>query len=380
MKKIKYLLFTIIGALAITSCTDISASDSSSDDTSTASYESSTSTQVYYTNPVFNTNFPDPTCIRGDDGYYYAFSTQSYGSWGNDIYGTKYVPIMKSLNLIEWEFVGQVFSAGTRPTWGTANAGIWAPDIVKIDDTYNLYYSLSIWGDEDPGIGVCTATELAGPWTDCGKVFKTSEIGVNNSIDPNVVVDTDGRVYMVWGSMRGNYIIELTSDGLSLLNPETAADDKIRVAGYDTGVSWAASTYEGSFILPKDGYYYLFLSSGSCCEGYSSSYHVEVGRATTITGPYYDDDGNDMLAGNRGHHVINRSSYFIGTGHNTIVDDAGEYWMLYHAYYNDSLRGSSESRVLCLDMLYWDEEGWPNTIGTMPSNSSTLGPTITLKN
>ena len=36
-------------------------------------------------------------------------------------------------------------------------------------------------------------------------------------------VDTDGKVYIVWGSMRGNYIVELTEDGLELKGGITEA-------------------------------------------------------------------------------------------------------------------------------------------------------------
>ena len=47
------------------------------------------------------------------------------------------------------------------------------------------------------------------------KLFTSLEIGVNNSIDA-MVYQEDGRVYMLWGSFRGNYIVELTEDGLGL--------------------------------------------------------------------------------------------------------------------------------------------------------------------
>ncbi|MCK7488058.1 MAG: hypothetical protein MZU97_23140 [Bacillus subtilis] len=50
---------------------------------------------------------------------------------------------------------------------------------------------------------------------DHGKLFDSNSIGVNNSIDSTVFV-VDDRVYMIWGSFRGLYGVELTADGLAL--------------------------------------------------------------------------------------------------------------------------------------------------------------------
>ena len=72
---------------------------------------------------------------------------------------------------------------GISPTWGTAGAGFWAPDIVRIGDKLVLYYSLSVWDDPNPGIGVASADHPEGPWTDHGKLFTSQEIGVDNSME-----------------------------------------------------------------------------------------------------------------------------------------------------------------------------------------------------
>jgi len=205
----------------------------------------------------------------------------------------------------------------------------------------------------------------------------SNSVGVNNSIDATVFVDDQDDVYIIWGSFRGIYGLELTSDGLAIKNEDYASDMKVLIAGYDTSYGWNASTYEGSYILQKDKYYYLFLSSGTCCEGLSSSYHVVVARSTSPLGPYYDDEGRDMLAGNRGYQVVNGSAYFVGTGHNSVIqDDDGEYWILYHAYdtSEDPTFGNSPRRSLMIDKLVWNEDGWPSVHGTMPSNRETLGP------
>ena len=186
-----------------------------------------------YSNPIYSKEeFADPSVIYcEEDNYYYLFAT-----------GGK---IMRSNDMVNWQKRTNAFPS--IPAWGTNGAGLWAPDIQYIKGQYVLYYSLSVWNDPNPGIGVAIAKHPKGPWIDQGKLFTSQEIGVNNSIDPMAYVDHDGRVYLVWGSMRGNYIVELEEDGLSLKGGvEEANKNKIRVAGLDTSIQWDVETYEGA--------------------------------------------------------------------------------------------------------------------------------------
>lgn len=363
MKKLYALFILMISVVMLTSCQDENPT------------EEPIETKTYL-NPVYEPVFADPSVIR-HDGIYYAFGTQDYGQWGDE-YGVKFTPILSSEDLVTWTYETSAFTFQSRPTWGTPNAGLWAPDIVKIGNTFNLYYSLSTWGDPNPGIGVATANHPLGPWTDQGPILRSLSIEVNNSIDPTVF-EAEGKVYMIWGSFRGIYGIELTSDGLALKDGEQAANTKTLIAGLDTSTSWNAATYEAPYILKKDNYYYLFLSSGTCCDGHNSTYNVRVGRSTSPLGPFIDHEGRSLLGTYRGSQVILSSSYFKGPGHNSVVqDDNGDYWMLYHAFdtREDSSYGNSPRRSLMIDLLLWDEAGWPSVLGTMPSNNEKVAPFI----
>jgi len=330
-----------------------------------------------YLNPVYEPVFADPSVIR-HEGIYYAFGTQDYGQWGDE-YGVRYIPILSSLDLVHWTYETSAFTLQSRPTWGTLNAGLWAPDIVKIGDTFNLYYSLSTWGDPDPGIGVATANHPLGPWTDQGPILRSLQIGVNNSIDPTVF-EAEGKVYMIWGSFRGIYGVELTQDGLALKDGINASDTKTLIAGLDTSTSWNGATYEAPYILKRENYYYLFLSSGTCCDGHNSTYNVRVGRSTNPMGPYLDHDGRTMLGTYRGFQVLIGSGYFKGPGHNSIAqDDEGNDWILYHAFevVESPTFGNSPRRSLMVDKIIWNDQGWPTVFGSMPSNSEQEVPNIT---
>ena len=312
-----------------------------------------------YANPVFREDFPDPTIVYDEKtNYYYAYATHGQ--------------IIRSNNLTEWARSGYAFS--TKPQWGTQNADVWAPHVIYIQNQYVMYYSLSTWGDPNPGIGVAIAPRPNGPWVDQGALFRSLAIGVNNSIDPVVFISETEKVYMIWGSMRGNYIVELSEDGLSLKDESVAQANqtKKRIAGLDTSNEWHIDTYEAAYIHYRNGYYYLFLSTGSCCEGANSTYRVVVSRSQNPDGPYYDKVGRDMLNAGRGTLILESSELFAGPGHNSIfLDQSSATWFLYHGYRKSN---PGKGRQLLMDQLLWADDGWPYIANGLPSSLVMTGP------
>ena len=207
--------------------------------------------KVWYSNPVIDSDNPDPTVIKAEDGYFYLYATGG-NTW-----------IHKSKDLVHWTYVSGAYEEDKKPSW-EPDAGIWAPDINYIDGKYVMYYSLSKWGGgETCGIGVSVSDRPEGPFTDQGKLFRSNEINIQNCIDPFYIED-NGKKYLFWGSFHGIYGTELTDDGLSL--KKGAPIEQI-----------AGTAYEGTYIHKRDGYYYLFASIGRCCEGLKSTYTTVVG-------------------------------------------------------------------------------------------------------
>lgn len=302
--------------------------------------------QQMFNNPVQEDNIADPSLIRGENGIFYLFATES-GNHPN-------VPIYKSKDLINWYFIESAFSNETRPTSFTGN--LWAPDINYINKKYVLFYSMSRWGGElDCGIGVAIADQPYGPFTDYAKLFDSQEIGVRNSIDPFYMED-DGEKYLFWGSHHGIFGIRLSDDGLSVAKDA----EKFQVAGPGG---------EGTYIHKRDGYYYLFVSVGTCCSGLSSTYQVMIGRAESLVGPYYDQQGKSLME-SLGTSFLHANGFVIGPGHNSefITDDNGDDWVLYHGYLKEK---PELGRILFLDKVYWDH-GWPHIPDRSPSVSSEI--------
>lgn len=285
---------------------------------------------------------PDPSIIKGEDGYFYLYATEDIRN----------LPIHRSKDLVNWEFLGTAFTDENRPDF-EPNGGIWAPDINKIGDKYVLYYSMSVWGGEwTCGIGCAVSDRPEGPFKDCGMMFRSNGIKVQNSIDPFYIED-NGHKYLFWGSFRGIYAIELSEDGLSL----KSGSSPVQIAG---------TAYEGTYIHKRGGYYYMFASIGSCCEGLKSTYTTVVGRSTSLFGPYLDKKGQSMMDN---HHeiLIHKNDSFVGTGHNSeiVSDSAGTDWLFYHAV----SVANPDGRVLMLDKIDWID-GWPSVEGNSPSVKS----------
>ncbi len=302
---------------------------------------SGTENDTIYSNPVFTSSMPDPTVIRGRDGNFYLYATED----------TRNTPISSSKDLVSWNLIGTAFTDDTRPDF-EPNGGIWAPDINYINDQYVLYYSMSIWGGGNTcGVGVATAARPEGPFTDNGKLFRSNEIDVHNSIDPFYIED-EGKKYMFWGSFFGIYAIELTEDGLAL----KYGAEKEQVAG---------TAFEGVYIYKRGNFYYMFASIGACCEGVNSTYKLVVGRSTSLMGPYVNKEGVDMM--DNGYEIIvDDNERFVGNGHcsEIVQDDNGEDWILYHGVDVENPNG----RILLLDKVSWQDE-WPIVSDGTPSLS-----------
>lgn len=304
------------------------------------------SSKQYYTNPVLGINFPDPTFIKGDDGYFYAYSTQ--GRLGD-------IPIFRSPDLVNWEYVSCAFPKGSVRPAVLPDGAFWAPDIIKLGDKYVLVYSQSKWGEETlNGLGLAVADSPTGPFIDLGKLFTSEEIGVRNSIDPAFVLTDDNDLYLLWGSFSGLFMIELDADNLTVKD----GAEPFQVAG---------NAFEGSHVFKHDGKYYLFASVGTCCEGDNSTYRVKVGRSDSPMGPYMDRNGQPMLE-NNATLVVEGDEYSKGPGHGSQIttDDNGRTWYLYHGYINGR---SKEGRMMWLDEILWDDEGWPYIEGNKPSHT-----------
>lgn len=312
-----------------------------------------------YTNPVtdgYSIDFPDPSMIRGKDGYWYAYAT---GGPYDESGASDPIKMARSTDLVHWHGLGAVFGENNRPTWASATTGFWAPDIRYVNGHYLLYYvtpdSSASTETYDPGIGVATAPSPAGPWTDSGAPIVTPERdpagGWKSNIDPSEFTDTSGRRYLYYGSYgNGVRVVPLSDDGMHVTGPLHQV---------------ASTRFEGSYVTEHDGWYYLTASSANCCAGPTTGYTVFAGRSRSPLGPFLDRNGVSLAASRSGGTVViaPTGNRFVGTGHSAIVTDlTGSSYLAYHAVERDHpyLDGSPgfTMRPMLLDRLDWID-GWP---------------------
>ncbi|WP_314177725.1 family 43 glycosylhydrolase [Streptomyces winkii] len=326
-----------------------------------------------YVNPVsrgFADTFADPAVIRGKDGYWYAFgTTDPLRSGGGEPHS---LPIARSRDLVDWSYVTDALSERNAPGWAAKDAAYWAPDVSYHDGRYWLYFvatQTEITGEKnDSAIGVATAPSPAGPWKSHDAPVVPPRHGSGGeddflwTFDPAHVVDTDGRRYLYYGSYYGGIeVTELSEDGT-------------RRTGQPTRVA-TDNRFEGAYVVRRDGWWYLFASSGDCCAGPTTGYSVFVGRSRSVRGPFTDREGVPLTASRTGGTIVltPNGNRWVGTGHNAVVKDlAGQDWMVYHAIdraepYLDEPFGINR-RPMLIDRLDWSG-GWPSVRGGKGASS-----------
>nr|WP_167995800.1 arabinan endo-1,5-alpha-L-arabinosidase [Arthrobacter pigmenti] len=285
----------------------------------------------------------DPALVAGDEGEdWFVYST------GNGQVADGGIQIRRSTDGLHWEYAGEVWQE--KPDWvvdavpGADN--LWAPELYEHEGTWYLYYSASTFGKNDSSIGLATNTTLdpddpAYEWVDQGEVINSDGKDFN-AIDPGIVEDENGTPWLSFGSFWGGLqLVELQwPSGLVAegATPATIADRQS-----------PPNAIEAPYILPREGYYYLFVSKDFCCQGVQSTYNMAVGRSENVAGPYLDRNGVPMLE-DGGTELLASNGPRIGPGGQSVSDGV----LAFH-YYDEALDGAFR---LGLIPLTW-EAGWP---------------------
>lgn len=272
----------------------------------------------------------DPSIMRAGTTYY-MFTTDVIG-----LPATPSLPIRCSQDKTAWTACGSVFPAG-MPDWVRQAVpgviGLWAPDVTYWDGLYRVYYSGSTLNSQRSVIGFATnvtldPTDPRYRWVDQGEVLASKPGDDFNAIDPNVLVDDDGRVYLNYGSYWSG-IKQIELDRATGQVKSGAARQNLATR---TGVP--NDPIEGASMMKHGGYYYLFVSVDYCCnyDVSSDNYKEAFGRATSPAGPFVDIDGTPMMEGG-GTVILDRDTVWNAPGGATAYVDAqsGESLLTFHA-------------------------------------------------
>ena len=354
-------------------------------------------------------NVHDPTIVK-DGAYWYMYQTDA--SYGNATFGHGHFHCRRSLDLINWEYIGSTMSEA--PAWvkESMNAnraamglpaienpkyGYWAPCVRKVDGKFRMYYSIVVdelitgtdgnasWG-ERPYIGLMETTSLASNvWEDKGMVIYSEPDGLVdynrdggndwnayykfNAIDPSYIVTPGGDHWLIYGSWHtGIAAVQLDGATGKPLQLNSIEDFGTRIAGRGNVNTERWQALEGPEIVYNEatGYYYLFMAYDEL----SVAYNTRVARSTSITGPYYGKDGQNVSAGAQCWPMVTHPYQFdnhtgwVGISHCAVVKDdtTGKWYFSSQGRLPENVPGINVSNAVMMGQvreIEWTTDGWP---------------------
>ena len=370
-------------------------------------------------------SFPEQNESKSRTKFYYVMGTQLEAAYSKDLLNwTHFQPSFSINGSVTNDFL-KVFAESA--TWSNhydnskMKENLWAPDVIynRALKKWCLYFSVN--GDDWlSSIALLTSDRIEGPYEfkgavvcsgmdnfssglgniDYKKVTGSDRIASrymkdgkwigeygSSCIDPSVLYDETGNLWMFYGSWSGGiFLIKLDentglrdySHNFGYGNSSEIWDNKSLVYDPYMGLHIAGGYYvsgEGSYVeYIKDpdgkGYYYLFMSYGFYSP--EGGYSMRVFRSETIDGKYVDVTGDSSIFSkyifNYGDNVQNGvaimqnykwSWWNIGQtaqGHNSLLqDEDGRCFLVYHTKYDN---GTIHHNVE-VHQLFFDEKGWP---------------------
>jgi arabinan endo-1,5-alpha-L-arabinosidase len=237
------------------------------------------------------------------------------------------------------------------PSWTNNYTGgsgdLWAPDASSHNGVYWLYYAASTFGSSNSAIGLAISPNgVPGTYVDSGApVYTSTDCTGSNAIDPTSIVDASGNAWLAFGSYSNGIQIVPVDNTTGV--PTAAACTQLAYHPSGTGL-------EGSYVYPHGGYYYLFASIDTCCNGVTSTYRIIVGRSTSIAGPYVDRGGVALTSGG-GTIVLSAHGNINGPGGESLFADTDGDILVYH-YYDGNNNGYP---ALGINQIAFTSDGWP---------------------
>ncbi|AIQ47404.1 glycoside hydrolase [Paenibacillus sp. FSL R7-0273] len=273
------------------------------------------------TNPVMWADVPDVDVIRVGP-VFYMVSTSMHSMPG--------CPIMKSVNLRDWEIVNYVYDTfedneahRLQDGKGIYGRGSWAASLKYKDGIFYVCFSsndmnqLYVYRTEDIEHGIWERSVIPGLYH-----------------DPALLLDDDGRNYVLYGN--GDIRIRELTEDLAAVKPGGA--DQLLLEGERTGMGLRI---EGCHAYKLNGYYYLFFIEWP--QTGNKRRRQVCYRSRELFGPY---ELKIILDDDLGYH--NK-----GVVQGGIVDTPDNGW--YAVLFQDH---DAVGRIPCVLPVSWDKD-WP---------------------
>lgn len=211
---------------------------------------------------------------------------------------------------------------------------LWAPDMLRANGKYYLYYSLGPQNPTPSRLGVATCDGPAGPCADSGRPLLIGGKGFE-AIDPMVFPDPkSGKTYLYAGGSAGAKlrVFELNADLLTI--------------DHEVEVDQPPLFTEGVFMHERNGIYYLSYSHGRWND---ASYAIYYAMSASPLGPWKY----------RGI-LLESDKKYKGPGHHAFVEDpaTGLWYIVYHRWEGQGGNGPySGDRRVAIQPISYDQYG-----------------------
>lgn len=292
--------------------------------------------KMKFKNPIIKGYYADPD-VAVFDGKIYIYPTTDGNNWESSSFKA-----FSSVDMENWTDEGIILDLNDVE-W-TEGKYAWAPAICEYNGKYYFYYS----GNKN--IGVAVSDSPAGPFIDTGKPIAAKEDYDFQVIDPDVFIDDDNQPYLYFGNSK-MLVAKLNDDMVSFATKPV----DITPPNYS----------EGTCVFKRNGIYYFTWCCDDTC---SPNYHVRYGKSES---PLEKPVGDEIIL----HRDFAEDKTIKCTGHHTILNIPGtdEWYIIYHRFCakdyghtEDFNFEAGSHRELCIDRMYFDEEG--NILPIKPTN------------
>lgn len=297
--------------------------------------------------PVYRANFPDPFVLH-HAGRYLAYATNAEGLKAN-------VQMAVSDDLTSWTPLasgGKLHDAMPRlPAWAVPG-WTWAPEVIRLDDRYLLYFTARERTSGRQCTGVAESDSPLGPFLDSSEAPLLCQRALGGTIDASPFRDTDGQLYLYFkpdanavGKPTEIQVQRLTPDGRALLGAPVALLVNDR--------PWEAHVIESPTMVRHGDSYILFFSANHF--GWEphqrlSPYAMGYARCAGPMGPCADAPENPIL-----HSFADRRGACLsGPGHQGLLEADGRQYLVFHAHAaGPGCSNSGNGRYMYVAPLAW---------------------------
>lgn len=265
---------------------------------------------TYYTNPILQGFYPDPSICRVGDDYYLVNSSFSFFPG---------LPLFHSNDLVHWNQIGNALDRPEQLNLDglDVSQGIYAPTLRYHKGLF--YIVCTVVG----GINnfVITADDPAGPWS------MPVPLPYVDGMDPDLFFDDDGSAYvsscaspdeLLYEGHRS--IVMYTFDITTL----TTSDQGVVLVNGGSDISKQPIWCEGPHLYKRKDFYYLVCAEG----GTSNDHSVVVFRSQSLDEPFVSYEHNPILT--QRYLDPKRTNAVTNTGHADFVElPSGEWWSVF---------------------------------------------------